>query len=152
VAHKENLVAEKRLQQDIKAIMELQSRIDDLEGRVAEAEKLLVAKGSGRRRTRAGVVAQGDRHAAGHITAMRDDISQLREEVDGLYSSLNIENDFPEIANLGHDFAVQLIRCHDYLRIVRVRAIAQFEEYDQLDRVGGAEKLGELPSWYCCDN
>ncbi|KAJ7922303.1 hypothetical protein B0H13DRAFT_1562092, partial [Mycena leptocephala] len=65
-----------------------------------------------------------------------------------LYASLNISGSFPELADLPRAFAHMLLIVHDLKIVIRRRAIASFQEWEELDRAvaGRREPLGMLRS------
>ncbi|KAI0925143.1 hypothetical protein AcW2_005825 [Taiwanofungus camphoratus] len=62
---------------------------------------------------------------------------QLIQHVEGLYSSLNIYDRFPELEGLGVNFVRTLLLARDVKINIRKRAAAHFLEWDRLDRVSG---------------
>ncbi|EJD33287.1 hypothetical protein AURDEDRAFT_77098, partial [Auricularia subglabra TFB-10046 SS5] len=78
------------------------------------------------------------------VMELQDQIQSLTEQADALYSSLNVEEVFPEIQDYGNDFARTLIMAYDAKCIARRKLIGRFFEWEYLDQaVGGTgEPLG----------
>lgn len=67
--------------------------------------------------------------------------NRLLEKVQALYSSLNVEDHFPELRGVNLDFVRILLMARDLKINIRKRAIGSFFEWDKLDRaVGGKDK------------
>ncbi|KAG6369896.1 hypothetical protein JVT61DRAFT_13361 [Boletus reticuloceps] len=65
----------------------------------------------------------------------------MLEKVQTLYSSLNVEDHFPELHGVSLDFVRILLMARDLKINIRKRAIGSFFEWDKLDRaVGGKDK------------
>ncbi|EJD33614.1 hypothetical protein AURDEDRAFT_76862 [Auricularia subglabra TFB-10046 SS5] len=111
-----------RLKKELEAVMELQDQIQSVEEAIATAEASLRDPG-------------GD---AGPT------LIQLTQQADALYSSLNVEEVFPEIQDFGNDFVRTLIMAYDAKCIARRKLIGRFFEWEYLDQaVGGTgEPLG----------
>jgi hypothetical protein len=65
-------------------------------------------------------------------------------KVEGLYSSLNIPNQFPDLHDVDLEFVRYLLLARDLKINIRKRAIGSFFEWERLDQaVGGkAQPLG----------
>jgi hypothetical protein len=62
-------------------------------------------------------------------------------KVETLYSSLNVQDRFPELDGVNLDFVRVLLMARDLKMNIRKRAIASFFEWDKLDRaVGGSHQ------------
>jgi hypothetical protein len=84
------------------------------------------------------------------ITKLTDLQSQKYDQVEAVYASLNIDTSFPELQSLPYDFVRSLLLLRDLKINIRKRAIANFFEYDKLDRAAGGKDapLGEF-YFYC---
>ena len=73
--------------------------------------------------------------------------ARLMTKAEALYSSLNVPDRFPELANVGLKFVQILFMARDLKINIRRRAIGSFFEWDKLDRaVSGKDKpLGVCP-------
>lgn len=69
----------------------------------------------------------------------------LKEEVEALYSSLNVAGSFPELQNIDLDFIRTLLMARDLKINIRKRAIGSFFEWDKLDQAAGGREqaIGE---------
>ncbi|KAI0746147.1 hypothetical protein C8Q76DRAFT_605599, partial [Earliella scabrosa] len=59
------------------------------------------------------------------------------QQVESLYASLNVPDDFPELRDLPLTFVHTLIMARDLKTNIRKRAIGSFFEWDKLDRAAG---------------
>lgn len=72
--------------------------------------------------------------------------NRLLENVELLFSSLNVGVDFPELRGFPLPFVQTLLLARDLKRNIRMRAIEAFFEWDRLDQaVGGRE---EALGWF----
>ena len=62
--------------------------------------------------------------------------SHTIQQVESLYASLNVPDDFPELRDLPLTFVHTLIMARDLKTNIRKRAIGSFFEWDKLDREG----------------
>jgi hypothetical protein len=66
---------------------------------------------------------------------------RLMDKVETLFSSLNVQDRFPELDGVNLDFVRVLLMARDLKMNIRKRAIASFFEWDKLDRaVGGSHQ------------
>ncbi|KAF9469487.1 hypothetical protein BDZ94DRAFT_692 [Collybia nuda] len=65
---------------------------------------------------------------------------RLKDEVEALYSSLGIEDTFPELQNIDLDFVRTLLMARDLKINIRKRAIGSFFEWDRLDQAAGGRE------------
>ena len=79
------------------------------------------------------------------IESLERNHARLLRNVELLYTSLNIGNTFPELEGLSLDFVRTLLLARDLKINIRKRAVANFLEFDKLDRaVGGKQNpLGQ---------
>lgn len=67
--------------------------------------------------------------------------SQMLEKIEGLYSSLNVQDRFPELEGVNLEFICILLLAHDLKMNIHKRTIGSFYEWDKLDcMVGGKNK------------
>lgn len=72
---------------------------------------------------------------------------RLMTKVEALYSSLNVQDRFPELDGVNLNFVQVLLMARDLKINIRKRAIASFFEWDKLDRaVGGSHQALGNPS------
>ena len=114
--------------------MTLQANIDNVERSIASVEKMLTTAPRSRRRA-----------VKASLRELRTTHQTLSNKADELYASLNIGENFPDIAELGIDFVKTLVMCHDAKRIVREKATGRtFEVRNLMRAVGGrAPSLGK---------
>jgi hypothetical protein len=66
--------------------------------------------------------------------------SRLLKNVENLYTSLNVHENFPELNGLSLDFVRTLFMARDLKINIRKRAIACFFEREKLDRAVGGKQ------------
>ncbi|KAJ7275583.1 hypothetical protein B0H12DRAFT_1228041 [Mycena haematopus] len=120
-----------RVRRQIDKVVTLQTQINGVEKTIADV-KLVISNSS---------------DSTGSLSLLRNLRStheKLSQEADELYASLNVCGAFPELGNLPRPFAHLLLMVHNLKGVIRKRAIASFQEWEELDRaVGGRrEPLG----------
>ena len=80
------------------------------------------------------------------LAKLSDMQNRKNNQIEDIYTSLNINEAFPELRDLPYEFVRTLILLRDLKINIRKRAIATFFEWDKLDRAtGGREQaLGTL--------
>lgn len=78
------------------------------------------------------------------VQGMEEYYNLLSNQVDALYGTLNVTNEFPDIKGASIEFLQTLFLARDLKANIRKRAIGSFYEWDRLDQaVGGkANPLG----------
>ena len=71
------------------------------------------------------------------LTSLQQSHSRTIDQVEKLYASLNVPDDFPELQGLSLPFVRTLIMARDLKMNIRKRAIGSFFEWDKLDRAAG---------------
>lgn len=76
---------------------------------------------------------------------------KLQEEVESLYSSLNIPAAFPELNDIDYNFVTIMLKARDLKINIRKRAVGSFFEWERLDRAAGGrhQALGIYSKLYC---
>jgi hypothetical protein len=71
--------------------------------------------------------------------------SRKYDQIEAVYSSLNLEGSYPELQSLPYEFVRALILARDLKINIRKRAIASFFETDRLQQASGGREqaLGE---------
>lgn len=128
------LDAPARLKKEIDSVLILQTELDASE-RTLQTTRTAIEK------------EQAAEMALEALDSMERTHRRLLEKVEGLYSSLNVQEQFPALDGVNLDFVRTLLLARDLKINIRKRAIGSFFEWDKLDRaVGGKDKaLGE---WY----
>ena len=121
-----------RLKKELDSILILQADLDSSERTLQHARTTLEKD-------------EGATHALDALDSMEHTHSRLLDKFEALYSSLNVQDKFPELEGVGLDFVRILLLARDLKINIRKRAIGSFFEWDKLDRaVGGKDKaLGE---------
>ncbi|KAG6369027.1 hypothetical protein JVT61DRAFT_1973 [Boletus reticuloceps] len=122
--------APQRLKKQLDTVISLQSDLDSTE-RALQAARSLIEKNS------EGIGEE----ALGIMQGLERTHERLMSKVDALYTSLNVQDQFPELKGVDFNFVHLLILARDLKINIRKRAIASFFEWNKLDRaVGGAQK------------
>lgn len=81
-----------------------------------------------------------------YIASLKRSHARAIDKVEGLYASLNVSHDFPELKGLPLNFVQILLMARDLKVNIRKRAIGSFFEWDKLSRAAGGrdQPLGQL--------
>ncbi|KAI0669310.1 hypothetical protein C8Q78DRAFT_1095812 [Trametes maxima] len=74
-----------------------------------------------------------------YIASLKRTHSRAVAKVEGLYASLNVPHDFPELKGLPLHFVRILLMARDLKMNIRKRAIGSFFEWDKLSRAAGGQ-------------
>ena len=114
-------------------MLNLQAELDDIQKHVRTVETSISAQ---------------DTTPATHqlIKDLQQSHARTMDQVEQLYASLNVPDDFPELRELPLPFIRTLIMARDLKINIRKRAIGSFFEWDKLDRAAGGrdQPLGTL--------
>ena len=128
-----SLDAPNRLKKELDIVLGLQSDIDTVEAALSSTRSAVAHR-----------KVPPETHQA--IESLERNHARLLKNVESLYASLNVSNVGPELDNLSLDFVRTLLMAWDLKINIRRRAVANFLEFDKLDRaVGGKQNpLGEI--------
>ncbi|KZP33320.1 hypothetical protein FIBSPDRAFT_882069 [Athelia psychrophila] len=113
--------------QEVDAVFTLQDNVAAVE-RVIDNTRTALSQGKGG-------AAHGTKTS---LQELRDHHQQLLAGVEKLYASLNVHEDFPELAGVDSDFVRILLLARDSKINIRKRAVGSFLEWERLDQaVGG---------------
>jgi len=116
------------LKKELDTVLTLQTELDSSE-RALQNVRTIIEKGQ---------VSQDARDA---LASLERGHERLLDKVDALYSSLNIQDRFPELDGVNFQFVQTLLLARDLKINIRKRAIGSFFEWDKLDRaIGGKQK------------
>ncbi|KZV88475.1 hypothetical protein EXIGLDRAFT_696648 [Exidia glandulosa HHB12029] len=115
-----------KLKKELQAIMALQDQISEVEERIDAADATLHDG-----------PARSARTARHDLRELRSTHSTLTEQVERLYTHLDVGELFPEIQSYGFEFTRKLVLTYDAKFIVRDRATNRFLEWDTVDRASG---------------
>lgn len=73
------------------------------------------------------------------LGALTDSHTVLLAQVESLYSSLNIQDKFPELTGVDVEFVHTLLLARDMKINIRKRAIGSFMEWEKLDQAAGGK-------------
>jgi hypothetical protein len=111
-------------------VLLLQNQIDTVEKAINDTKKTLHGSASP--------------HSLAVLHSLEQTHKRLSGEAEELYTSLNIQKDFPELRDLPLEFAQTLLMMRDLKINIRKHAIGSFFEWESLDRAvsGRREALG----------
>ncbi|KAK1233976.1 hypothetical protein PQX77_002834 [Marasmius sp. AFHP31] len=125
-------LAPARLKKELTKVLQLQAQIDTLEEEITEV-KITIKK-----------MPFPPSEATFSLRNMEVLHRKLKLEVDGLYTSLNVSDQFPELKDILLEYLHTLLLARDLKLTIRKKAIGTFYEWDRVDgAVGGvSEALG----------
>ncbi|KAL0569425.1 hypothetical protein V5O48_012542 [Marasmius crinis-equi] len=125
-------LAPARLKKELTKVLQLQAQIDGLEEEIAEVRATIKKM----------VFTPSD--TSFRLRNLEGLHAKLKVEADKLYTSLNIDNQYPELTNIPLEYLHALILARDLKIAIRKKAVGSFFEWDRLDSaVGGThEALG----------
>jgi len=123
-----------KLKKELDAVLLLQANLDS-SNKVLQLAWATIEKGN----ASPGVLDALANLERGHV--------KLVTKSEALYSSLNVHDQFPKLADVGLEFVQILLMARDLKINIHRRAVGSFFEWDKLDRaVGGKDKpLGVCP-------
>lgn len=117
-----------RLRKELDAVMALQAQIDNVATAMTTADATLSKANRAQVRT-----------VRTQLEGLRRTHGELRTQAEALYASLNVGDNFPEIADFGFDFVKTLVMAYDAKCAARSKVTGRFFEWERLDQaVGGA--------------
>ncbi|KAI0628535.1 hypothetical protein C8Q77DRAFT_1067668 [Trametes polyzona] len=116
-----------QLKKNLDSVLNLQAELNTVEASLARLQSNVSEPGQGRPHT---IVYE-------YIASLKKTHAQALEKVEGLYASLNVSRDFPELAGLPLGFVRLLLMARDLKINIRKRAIGSFFEWDKLSRAAG---------------
>ncbi|KAK1225825.1 hypothetical protein PQX77_011236 [Marasmius sp. AFHP31] len=117
------------LKKDLSKVFQLQDQIDDLEHEIAEV-KSTVKK-----------LPFPPSDALFILQNLEKLHGKLKSEAEGLYASLNIDNQYPQLKGIPLEYLHTLLLARDLKITIRKKAIGSFFEWDRLDQaMGGADE------------
>ncbi|KAK1218014.1 hypothetical protein PQX77_019312 [Marasmius sp. AFHP31] len=125
-------LAPARLKKELTKVLQLQAQIDTLEEEIAEVRAVIKKM----------PFAPSD--ATFSLRNMEGLHKELKSEAEGLYTSLNIDHQFPELKDIPLEYLHNLLLARDLKLTIRKKAIRTFYEWDRVDgAIGGVnEALG----------
>jgi hypothetical protein len=121
-------VAPAKLKTQLDHILRIQSELKTLESTVARSNALL---GSG-------ALPKSCRPA---LEALQKQFNELKSKADGMYASLNVTEDFPNLEGVSFDFMQKMFLVRELKANVQRRATHVFWEFDKLDRAAGGKDM-----------
>jgi hypothetical protein len=128
LVNKTKLDTPKRMEKDFQALVELQADADN----IAKTTRLLKSSIA---------ITQGQKHQSLKImTKLEDSYKQCLDDLDRLYASLRIEQDFENLQGISFEFMQTLLQARDLKINIRQKAINLFFEWERLRQaVGGKD-------------
>ncbi|KAK1219275.1 hypothetical protein PQX77_018011 [Marasmius sp. AFHP31] len=125
-------LAPARLKKELTKVLQLQAQIDTLEEEITEV-RVAIKK-----------MPFAPSEATFSLCNMEKLHGRLKSEAEGLYASLNIDHQFPELKDVLLEYLHTLLLARDLKLTIRKKAIGTFYEWDRVDgAVGGVnEALG----------
>ncbi|KAK1231142.1 hypothetical protein PQX77_005748 [Marasmius sp. AFHP31] len=125
-------LAPARLKKELTKVLQLQAQIDTLEEEITEVN-VTIKK-----------MPFAPSEATFSLRNMEQLHAKLKLEAEGLYTSLNIDHQFPELKDIPLEYLHTLLLARDLKLTIRKKAIGTFYEWDRVDgAVGGVnEALG----------
>ena len=108
-----------RLKKELDAVLKLQTTIDTTDDAISRL---------------------ADRFSKSTLDSLARTQERLKEKVEQLYASLNIQESFPELKDIDLDFVKLLVLARDLKINIRKRAIGSFFEWDRLDQAAGGRQ------------
>ncbi|KAK1223061.1 hypothetical protein PQX77_014060 [Marasmius sp. AFHP31] len=122
-------LAPARLKKELTKVLQLQAQIDTLEEEIAEVRAAVKKM----------TFAPSD--ATFSLRNMESLHKELKAEAEGLYTSLNIDHQFPELKDIPLEFLHNLLLARDLKLTIRKKAIGTFYEWDRVDgAIGGVNE------------
>ena len=121
-----------RLKRELDTVLNLQADLDDIQKYMKTVHTNIAA-------------ADTNPEAHEFLRSLEKSHSQTIDQVEKLYASLNVPDEFPELHGLSLPFVRTLLMARDLKINIRKRAIGSFFEWDKLDRAAGGrdQPLGE---------
>ena len=113
-----------RLRRELDSVLNLQAELDDIKKFVAAMQTHIRTENT-------------NPQAHHFLRSLQQSHARTIEQVEALYASLNVPEEFPEIQGLSLPFVQTLIMARDLKINIRKRAIGSFFEWDKLDRAAG---------------
>lgn len=108
-----------RLKKELDAVLKLQTTIDTTDDAISRL---------------------ADRFSKSTLDSLARTQDRLKDKVEQLYASLNIQESFPELEDIDLDFIKLLVLARDLKINIRKRAIGSFFEWDRLDQAAGGRQ------------
>ncbi|KAK0187527.1 hypothetical protein F5146DRAFT_933977 [Armillaria mellea] len=117
-----------QLKRELDAVLTLQAHADTVDAAINAAHLALKSSPS---------AASRPNHDLSQLSHIHQ---QFCNHIDQLYTSLNVGQTFPELANLDGTFVQTLLLARDLKMNIRKRAIGTFFEWDRLDQATGGRQ------------
>ena len=128
-----------RLKKQLESLFKLQTEIETCQ-KTLEGAKAAIAE--------AGKTAEAKKAMLSKtlISKMEAQHAELLSDIDKLYATLNIQDEFLELDGVSYQFVLKLVLAHDLKINIRKRAVGSFFEWDRLDQAVGGRNIA-LGKW-----
>jgi CMP-2-keto-3-deoxyoctulosonic acid synthetase len=117
-----------RLKKELDMVLNLQGDLDTVEKVILSAQTTLLQ-------------TQSSQESVQVLKTLKQTHQHLKEQVDVLYTSLNVQSNFPDLQGMDLEFIRTLIMVWDLKINIRKQAISSFFKWEKLDQaVGGCEE------------
>ncbi|KAI0716907.1 hypothetical protein C8Q76DRAFT_795144 [Earliella scabrosa] len=113
-----------RLKKELDSVLHLQSELDDIKKFVNAMQTHIATENT-------------NPQAHHFLRSLQQSHARTIEQVEALYASLNVPEEFPEVLGLSLPFVRTLVMARNLKINIRKRAIGSFFEWDKLDRAAG---------------
>ena len=113
-----------RLKKELESVLNLEAELDDIKKYVNAMQTHIRVENT-------------NPQAHHFLRSLQQSHARTIEQVEALYASLNVPEEFPEVQGLSLPFVRTLIMARDLKINIRKRAIGSFFEWDKLDRAAG---------------
>lgn len=111
------------MRKEIDTLLSLQTELEDVKKAVQATQSAL---------------SSAPKKTSKILKNLLDTQDELIDELEEVYSSLNIQDSFPDLKGIDLEFVRVLLLARDQKIVIRKRAIGSFFEWDRLDQaVGG---------------
>jgi hypothetical protein len=114
-----------RLKRELDTVLNLQGDLDNVDRAIKAIRSSIISNA-------------GSPESFNMLKSLDHTYERLKDQVEDLYASLNVQDSFPELRGIDLQFVRTLIMARDLKINIRKRAIGSFLEWERLDQaVGG---------------
>lgn len=116
------------LKKELGQLLNIQGDFEDLERTVKHATKLI----------QNGTIPKSNLQ---HLNGMLEQLGRIRAEADSMYSSLNVNTQFPSLSGVDLEFVRRLFLLRHLKATVQKKATSTLWEFDKLDQASGGKDM-----------
>lgn len=117
-----------RLKKELDHILTIQTKLGELDSTVSFTKSLI----------KQGVMPA---HCSEPLGALQDELSKMKENAEEMYTSLNVNAQFPTLAGVNLTLVRRLFMLRELKASVQKRASHACFEFDKLDRAAGGKDM-----------